>query len=57
MLLYPSTKTIAPEFRKFKDKEHQCAVGRLNILKGGKLDPEIGKEILSWYPERIKQDF
>lgn len=56
MLLYPSTKTIAPDFRNFKDKEHKCAVGRLNILRDGKLDPEIGREILSWYPEKIKQD-
>lgn len=56
MLLYPSINTIAPDFRKFKNKDHQCAVGRLNILKDGKLDTEIGKEILEWYPEKIIVD-
>lgn len=57
MLLYPSTKSVAPDFRNFKLRAHQCAVGRLNILKDGKLDPAIGKEILDWYPEKIEQDF
>lgn len=54
MLLYPATKTIAPDFRNFKLRDHQCAVGRLNILKDGKLDTEIGREILEWYLEKIK---
>ncbi|MFD2834094.1 hypothetical protein [Gramella sp. AN32] len=46
MLLYPSMDTVAPDFKSFKDRKHQCAVGRLNILKEGKLKTEIGREIL-----------
>ena len=49
MLLYPATKTIVPDFRNFKARDHQCAVGRLNIIENGKLKVEIGKEILDWY--------
>jgi 5-methylcytosine-specific restriction enzyme subunit McrC len=51
MLLYPSMDTVAPDFKNFKDCEHQCAIGRLNILKDGKLKTEIGREILDWFPE------
>ena len=49
MLLYPSTTTIAPDFKNFDKRHHQCAVGRLNITEEGKLKPNIGREILSWY--------
>jgi len=49
MLLYPATKTIVPDFKNFKARDHQCAVGRLNIIENGKLNAEIGKEILEWY--------
>lgn len=49
MLLYPATTTKAPNFRSYKDRDHQCAVGRLNIIQDGKLKAGIGKEILSWY--------
>jgi 5-methylcytosine-specific restriction enzyme subunit McrC len=49
MLLYPASTTVTPDFRNFKEKKHQCAVGRLNIIENGKLNAEIGKEILDWY--------
>lgn len=49
MLLYPAPKTIIPDFKNFKARDHQCAVGRLNIIENGKLNSEIGKEILEWY--------
>jgi hypothetical protein len=31
-----------PEFRNFKDRKHQCAVGRLNLIEYGKLKLDIG---------------
>lgn len=49
MLLYPATSTVAPDFRNFKEREHQCAIGRLNIIEDGKLKGDIGREILDWY--------
>ena len=49
MLLYPATSTVAPDFKIFKDRDHQCAVGRLNIIEDGKLKGDIGREILGWY--------
>ena len=49
MLLYPASATAAPDFRNFKEKKHQCAVGRLNIIEYGKLKADIGNEILNWY--------
>lgn len=49
MMLYPATKTVTPEFKIFKGREHQCAVGRLNLIENGKLKADIGKEILDWY--------
>ncbi len=49
MLLYPSVKNKDPDFKNFKDKEHQCAVGRLNIIEDEKLKKDIGFEIMEWY--------
>ena len=49
MLLYPATGTVVPEFKNFKERKHQCAVGRLNPIEEGKLKANIGKEILNWY--------
>lgn len=49
MLLYPSVKTETPDFKIFKDRMHQCAVGRLNLIENGKLKADIGREILDWY--------
>jgi len=48
-LLYPAPKTIVPDFRKFKAMDHQCAVGRLNIIENNKLKTDIGRKILEWY--------
>ena len=49
MLLYPSEASVPPDFKNFRKRDHQCAVGRLNILENGKLKSDIGKEILDWY--------
>lgn len=49
MLLYPSVESRHPEFKVFEDKQHHCAVGRLNILEGESLNPNIGAEILGWF--------
>lgn len=49
MLLYPASTTVAPDFKNYKDREHQCAVGRLNIIRDGKLKTDLGREILEWY--------
>ena len=55
MLLYPSTETIDPDFRNFRERGHQCAVGRLNIIKEGKLnlrywrgDPRLVSRLKKW---------
>ena len=49
MLLYPASTTVAPDFKNYKDRQHQCAVGRLNIIQDGKLKTDLGREILEWY--------
>ena len=49
MLLYPAEASVPPDFKNFRQRDHQCAVGRLNILESGKLKSNIGKEILDWY--------
>lgn len=49
MLLYPAEASVPPDFKNFRQRDHQCAVGRLNILENGKLKSDIGKEILEWY--------
>lgn len=48
LLLYPSEKTVCPEFISYDDGKHACAIGQLNVLKEDKLDPGIGKVILEW---------
>ncbi len=49
MLLYPAEVSVPPDFKNFRQRDHQCAVGRLNILENGKLKLNIGREILDWY--------
>ena len=49
MLLYPAERSVPPDFKKFSQRDHHCAVGRLNILEDGKLKSDLGKEILDWY--------
>ncbi|CAM3359020.1 McrC family protein [Zobellia roscoffensis] len=50
LLLYPALKTEEPEFIVFEgDENHQCAIGRLNILKEGKINDQIGEEIMKWF--------
>ena len=49
MLLYPSETSVPPDFKHFRQREHQCAVGRLNLIENGRLKQDIGKEILDWY--------
>jgi len=47
ILLYPTTdKTSLPNYKKFVDRDHYCATGKLNILIDDKLNPKIGFEIL-----------
>lgn len=49
MLLYPAIETEAPRFIAFEgDENHQCALGKLNILHGNKLNENIGVEVLQW---------
>lgn len=47
ILLYPTTdKTSLPEYKKFTERQHYCATGKLNILIGNKLNSKIGFEII-----------
>jgi len=49
VLLYPSeTKSIKPKFHAFNNKEHECGLGKINVLEGRKLNPDIGDTILDW---------
>lgn len=48
LLLYPSVETEIPQFVAFEgDDNHTCALGKLNILDGEKLNKNIGEEILA----------
>lgn len=54
LLLYPSEITAAPRFIKFDDDIHHspidhCALGKINILEGKKLNKAIGDDILKWF--------
>tara|TARA_R100000935_G_scaffold10692_1_gene21366 strand:+ start:28240 stop:29460 length:1221 start_codon:yes stop_codon:yes gene_type:complete len=50
VLLYPSEKEcLKPSFHPFDKKEHECGIGKINVLKGDRLNPEIGKTILDWF--------
>ncbi|MCF4101038.1 McrC family protein [Gillisia sp. M10.2A] len=50
VLLYPSEKEcLKPSFYPFDKKEHECGIGKINVLKGDKLNQEIGKTILDWF--------
>ncbi len=50
VLLYPTeTKSLAPSFYPFDQKDHECGIGKINVLKSGKLNPEIGHNILDWF--------
>ena len=51
LLLYPANKTQFGGFIDFEEKDQQCALGKLNILKGNKLDPQIGDNIYKWFLE------
>ena len=55
VLLYPSEKdSLEPSFHPFDKKEHECGIGKINVLKGNKLNPEIGKTILEWFSEELE---
>ncbi|MBT2160803.1 McrC family protein [Zobellia barbeyronii] len=50
LLLYPALKTEEPDFIAFEGEEkHQCAIGKLNILNGDKLNDKLGDEIMEWF--------
>jgi 5-methylcytosine-specific restriction enzyme subunit McrC len=50
LLLYPALNTTTPTFKPFEGGEnHHCGIGRLNILKEGKLDSSIGEQVLKWF--------
>ncbi|WP_299155349.1 restriction endonuclease [uncultured Christiangramia sp.] len=52
LLLYPTTdKTNLPIYKKFVDRDHNCAIGKLNILKNTKLDVQLGSNILEQWLE------
>jgi len=52
ILLYPTTdKTSLPNYKKFVDRDHYCAIGKLNILKNTQLDVQIGSNILEQWLE------
>jgi len=49
ILLYPtSSESTSPDFKKFIDRDHYCAIGKLNIFHENKLDLNIGFKILDW---------
>ncbi|OWW25491.1 hypothetical protein B4Q04_07700 [Zobellia sp. OII3] len=50
LLLYPSLETEKPSFIPFEgDVRHQCAIGRLNVLSGDKLNENLGEEVIKWF--------
>ncbi|MBU2973281.1 McrC family protein [Zobellia sp. B3R18] len=50
LLLYPSLKTDKPDFIAFDgDEMHKCAIGKLNILNGDRLNDKLGEEIIEWF--------
>ncbi|MDX1472319.1 MAG: restriction endonuclease, partial [Flavobacteriaceae bacterium] len=57
VLLYPTDENSkTPIFSPYHDKDHECGIGKVNVLQGEKLNPKIGEEIINWF--RIeKQDF
>lgn len=61
ILLYPSKKTMAPNFITYsKAEKHQpddsCAIGKLDILEDGFLKTNIGVEVLSWFNKTNKSN-
>ncbi len=55
VLLYPSENECAkPSFHPFDKKKHECGIGKINVLKGGKLNPEIGKTIIDWFSTEVE---
>ena len=54
VLLYPTeNKSIAPTFHPFDEKDHHCGIGKINILTTGKLNANIGSEILDWFESAV----
>ena len=50
LLLYPALKTEEFDFIAFEgDEKHQCAIGKLNIINGDKLNYKLGEEIMEWF--------
>jgi len=50
ILLYPASgKSQTPFFMLFADRNQACGIGKLNILKEGKLKTSIGVEIIEWF--------
>ena len=50
VLLYPTeTKSVKPKFHPFDKKDHECGLGKINVLKDRKLNPDIGNSILDWF--------
>jgi 5-methylcytosine-specific restriction enzyme subunit McrC len=49
MLLFPAKESAFDGFVPFEDKLHHCAIGKLDILEGRKLDPKIGEVIGGWF--------
>ncbi|MFY8180637.1 MAG: McrC family protein [Flavobacterium sp.] len=57
MLLYPSNTTsminddsfVSFEKIEHKNEHHACALGKISIFEGEKLDENIGEKILNWF--------
>lgn len=46
-LLYPTTEeNTSLNYSEFNGRPHSCGVGKINVLQGERLNPEIGAEIL-----------
>tara|TARA_R100000935_G_scaffold31109_2_gene51654 strand:- start:367 stop:504 length:138 start_codon:yes stop_codon:yes gene_type:complete len=45
---------LKPSFHTFDKKKHDCGIGRINVLEGDKLNPEIGKTILDWFSKEVE---
>ncbi|MDN3594645.1 McrC family protein [Zunongwangia endophytica] len=53
ILLYPTPdQSNAPNFSSYKNIEHSCGIGKLNIINDGKLNLEVGNEIIDWIKDR-----
>ena len=49
MLLYPAKETELKVFTDFENKEQQCVIGKLNILRENHLEPRIRHTIHDWF--------